>query len=301
MRGLMTRRLRMSTESRLGISGTVLPPASSGIAPATGDRTVIGGPLRILVVDDNQINREVAAGILQRAGHVVTVAGDGGQAVQLVSDQDLDLVLMDVQMPTVDGLTATRRIRALSGPRGRIPVIALTAHASERSRRDCIAAGMDGFLTKPLRLKALFTEIAAAIATRRTPADPIATEAGDEMPATGSSETKGAAPNPGDDLLDREQIAMMEDALGVDDWRVSLGGFADAARGELRRLTVAIENGDDYKRPAHTLKGMAWNVGARRLGEMALALETHMIADERAHLAGMYQVLDLTLRAMGLP
>ena len=120
-------------------------------------------PLRVLAVDDNGINREILRKMLERAGHTVDVAEDGQQAVEMTRDTRFDVVLMDVQMPTMDGLTATRLIRALPPPANRVPVVALTAHASGSSRPECLAAGMDGFAAKPLRPAQLFGEIAAVV------------------------------------------------------------------------------------------------------------------------------------------
>ncbi|MEI6558936.1 MAG: response regulator [Rhodospirillaceae bacterium] len=119
--------------------------------------------LAVLAVDDNEINRDVVRGILERAGYTVTLATNGGEALKLVEAQPFDLVLMDLQMPEMDGLTATRLIRALPAPKGLVPVIAVTAHGSDAARHDCLASGMNGFVAKPLRPTTLFTEIARVL------------------------------------------------------------------------------------------------------------------------------------------
>ncbi|MFC5312576.1 PAS domain S-box protein [Azospirillum rugosum] len=119
--------------------------------------------LRILAVDDNPVNRNVVEAMLVRQGHAVTLAGNGLEAVDAVMRQGFDVVLMDVQMPEMDGLTATRRIRQLPGPQSRTPVVALTAHASESAWKECAQAGMNAFATKPIRLPQLFAAISTAV------------------------------------------------------------------------------------------------------------------------------------------
>ncbi|MFC5569014.1 PAS domain S-box protein [Lysobacter yangpyeongensis] len=105
--------------------------------------------VRVLLVEDNEFNQEVARAILGDAGLVVDVAGDGEQAVRLVEDRYYDIVLMDIQMPVMDGLTATREIR-LFKPRERLPILAMTANVMQEERQGCLAAGMDDFIAKPI-------------------------------------------------------------------------------------------------------------------------------------------------------
>jgi CheY-like chemotaxis protein/nitrogen-specific signal transduction histidine kinase len=120
-------------------------------------------PRRVLVVDDNPVNLRLAAILLERAGHGVRTATSGREAVQLVEDDEFDVVLMDMQMPEVDGLEATRRIRALGDTqRAAVPILAVTANAFEGDAKRCLAAGMDGFLTKPIDGAALVRAVARA-------------------------------------------------------------------------------------------------------------------------------------------
>jgi CheY-like chemotaxis protein len=111
------------------------------------------GPcLRILVAEDNPVNRAVAAGILEKQGHVLVHAATGREAVEAFSDGSFDLILMDVQMPEMDGFEATRRIRELEKETGgHIPISAMTAYAMAGDRERCLAAGMDDYVSKPLR------------------------------------------------------------------------------------------------------------------------------------------------------
>ena len=104
---------------------------------------------RILLADDNKVNQMVARSLLEKRGHRVTVAENGREAVMAVREEAFDLVLMDIEMPVLDGISATEEIRELSEG-GAVPILALTAHATEEQRRRCTEAGMDGFLSTPI-------------------------------------------------------------------------------------------------------------------------------------------------------
>jgi len=110
---------------------------------------------RILVVEDNAVNQQVAVGLLRKLGHAVDVAGDGAEAVNAVRTLPYDLVLMDVQMPGMDGLAATRAIRALGTPAARVPIIAMTANAMRGDDQMCLESGMDGYISKPVNRQKL--------------------------------------------------------------------------------------------------------------------------------------------------
>jgi CheY-like chemotaxis protein len=117
--------------------------------------------LTILVADDNAINQRLAHIVLTQAGHDVLLASDGAEAVHLSANRAVDLVLMDLSMPKLDGFAATAAIRARETTAARrLPIIALTAHSLEEERDNCLAAGMDGFLVKPLQPDAIAAVIA---------------------------------------------------------------------------------------------------------------------------------------------
>ncbi len=124
-------------------------PASPDHPPARGAASPDRGALDVLVVDDVAMNRDIALGMLQAAGHVVALAENGAEAVAAAAAADFDVILMDVRMPGMDGLEATRRIRALAGPRGAVPIVALTAQAFLEQVAECRDAGMDDHLVKP--------------------------------------------------------------------------------------------------------------------------------------------------------
>jgi len=137
----------------------------AGLDPGTGNEN--GSPtawrpvmLRVLLAEDNAVNQLLARSLLEQCGHMVSVAADGREAVDLLERQTFDLVLMDVQMPRMDGFEATAAIRAKEEGTGvHVPIIALTAHAMAGDKERCLEAGMDGYVTKPLRRKALFATI----------------------------------------------------------------------------------------------------------------------------------------------
>ncbi|HEV3416415.1 MAG TPA: response regulator [Pirellulales bacterium] len=130
-----------------------------------GDQSDSDRPLRILLVEDGAINREVALGLLELKGHQVQVAENGLEALAVLESQSFDVVLMDLEMPEMDGMEASKAIRGKEAVKGgRVPIIAMTAHAIHGYREQCLAAGMDGYVTKPIWPEELFAALDAAIA-----------------------------------------------------------------------------------------------------------------------------------------
>jgi len=118
--------------------------------------------LRILLAEDNLVNRALAQRLLQKRGHTVEIAGDGNEVLEKVKSGTFDLVLMDVEMPVINGFEATAAIRDGEKTTGsHLPIIAMTAHALKGDRERCLAAGMDGYVAKPIRVEELFKEIAS--------------------------------------------------------------------------------------------------------------------------------------------
>ena len=136
-----------------------LPPAPAVIDGATLRAPELR-PLRVLVVEDNQVNQLLATVLLGKAGHRVDVAGNGLEALDAVGGRPYDVVLMDIQMPEMDGIEATKRIRAMPGSVGRLPIIAMTANAMKGDRERLLAAGMNDYVSKPIDKSQLFQAIA---------------------------------------------------------------------------------------------------------------------------------------------
>jgi CheY-like chemotaxis protein len=123
--------------------------------------------LRVLLAEDNAVNQKLASRLLERRGHTVAVASNGRQALEMLDKQSFDLVVLDVSMPEMDGFEAAAAIRAREKTSGaRIPILAMTAHAMKGDREKCLAAGMDGYVAKPVRAAQLFAAIASVTAVR---------------------------------------------------------------------------------------------------------------------------------------
>jgi two-component system, sensor histidine kinase and response regulator len=142
-------------------------PRRQATEPATGPPRSPGEQLHILLAEDNRVNQTVASRMLERMGHSVVVANHGLEALALLANQTFDLVLMDVQMPEMDGLTATRNIREGEKRTGaHLPIIAMTAHAMKGDREHCLEAGVDDYVPKPVNARALMDSIAAVMGAR---------------------------------------------------------------------------------------------------------------------------------------
>ncbi len=146
----------VSSLSAMGINSD-LPE----LVPQTTSPTGSLSELQILLAEDNVVNQKLAIGILEKLGHRVTVANNGSEALEQLEQHHFDLVLMDVQMPEMDGLAATRELRRREAPaKTHVPVVAMTAHAMKGDRERCLASGMDDYLCKPIRLKDVSQKLA---------------------------------------------------------------------------------------------------------------------------------------------
>jgi two-component system, sensor histidine kinase and response regulator len=143
------------------------PPSDT----ASAAQRAVSRPLSVLLVEDSLVNRKLASAVLTKQGHRVTVAGDGREAVEAVARQQFDLVLMDIQMPEMDGLQATRAIRRAEQSTGQhVPIIALTAHALKGDQEVCLKAGMDGYVSKPVTARQLRQAIEEVLGKSQNPA-----------------------------------------------------------------------------------------------------------------------------------
>ena len=150
----------------------LLEALASHEAPAVAE-VASTRPLRVLLAEDNAVNRTVATHMLAKRGHTVVAAGNGLEAIAAVGRERFDVILMDVQMPEMDGYEATAAIRRLQAVRDEhTPIIALTAHAMIGDRERCLLAGMDEYVSKPLSADALFSKIAQVTGGAVRPSSP---------------------------------------------------------------------------------------------------------------------------------
>jgi PAS domain S-box-containing protein len=238
-------RFRFTVRCRAG--AVPMPIAAPAEAP-TAVR-----PLDILVAEDNRVNQMLIAALLEKFGHRATLVGDGEQAVAALARGRFDLVLMDVQMPKLDGVGATKAIRALDGTAARTPVIALTANALSGQRESYIAAGMDDYLSKPIQPTAL-----AAMLGRWA---------------------NGGAP-----LIADNPLAHLAGRIPPQQMRALIEAYAEDAEARLERL-VGLDAADleTMRQVAHDIAGSLGNVGAQRVVDVARRLEA---ACREADIAG---------------
>jgi CheY-like chemotaxis protein len=239
---------------------------------------------RILLVEDNDINQQVAREILEQIGLEVSIANNGQEAVEAVKTTRYDAILMDVQMPVMDGLEATRHIRAWEGSEakptaeaaGRLPIIAMTAHAMTGDCEKSLAAGMNDHVTKPIDPDELFHAlvkwIRPQLVSTKTPSTPAARI--DKGPGESSLPER----LPGLDLTDGLRRLGGNHKLYTQILRKFHAGYARTDR-DIQRLMVDGKD-EEALRMAHTLKGLAGNIGAAELQTAAAALEACMKGHE---------------------
>ena len=243
----------------------------------------------MLLVDDNAVNRMVAGRMLAKLGAACGEADGGFEAIQRYQENSWDLVLMDIQMPGMDGYEATREIRRLEEGTGRhVPIVALTAHALPEDRDRCLAAGMDEYLTKPVRSNDL---------------ERVITQFAPDRKAEEDAAVMTTAPN---DNLPLELDRLNEICGGdLEFERELLDEFFKNAPNLLTQVSAAIDtqNQADGQRAAHTLKGSAASIGAGPLSLAAreieqvfragqLAAAAPLVADARARLAELERFIE---------
>ncbi len=217
--------------------------------------------MEILVAEDNSVNQRLAARLLEREGHSVTIAGSGQEAVDLFEQRPFDLILMDVQMPGLDGLQATARIREKERASGRrVPIVAMTAQAAESDRLRCLESGMDAYVTKPVHVPALLKMIESVGA------------GGNSMNTESSAE--GAQVEAQLRQLD-ESLALSRVGGDVDLLKEVIGLFLDDYPGTFEKIKSAVSASDAtaLEHHAHSLKGSVSTFGAGRAFEAAFELE----------------------------
>ena len=209
---------------------------------------------RLLLAEDNTANQMVARLMLREAGYQIDIVGNGLEALEAVTNRPYDLVLMDAAMPEMDGLEATRRIRALAGPRADIPIIATTANAMSGDREACLAAGMTGYLAKPFSKARLVAAVRGALAP-------------DDRPTSLRRDDPG--------LIDREALYGLARDIDASVLDEIIECFIDDAEGRVARIVTAAEHADiaTLEHESHALSSSCATFGAKRVGKLAEAIE----------------------------
>jgi two-component system sensor histidine kinase/response regulator len=240
--------------------------------------------MKILLAEDNAVNRALARKLLEKQGHTVVIAENGRQALDTLDRETVDLVLMDVQMPELDGLEATRAIREKEKVSGaHLPIIALTAHAMKGDRERCLDAGADDYLTKPIHtpdLHAAISRIQGA-KTAKLPASPASepiSTAGSFDPAAALQRVEG----------DRE---LLEEIARI---------FAEECPKMLAEIRGALAGSDAplLERLAHTLKGSSSNLGALALPHSAAALEQMAHAGDFRGAGAQFKIVEKDVESL---
>jgi CheY-like chemotaxis protein len=231
---------------------------------------------QVLLVEDNELNQEVAMGLLEPAHMSIDLAENGQVAVRMVAERDYDLVLMDMQMPVMDGIAATKAIR--SNPHFRtLPIIAMTANAMDVDREMCREAGMNDHLSKPIDPDAMFATLMKWTKPRR--AEPSEPPAKKVEPAS-SQNLSGLPEIEGIDVKD----GLKRVGGNVQLYRGLLVKFAAKNNDTGLQVTAALHSGDREvaQRIAHTVKGVAGNIGIKRVHFVAEKLEKAIREDDSA-------------------
>jgi PAS domain S-box-containing protein len=234
-------------------------PAASrqDVASAAGEAKSM--KLRILLAEDNPVNQRVALHILQKAEHFVLAVGNGREAVDALAREEFDIVLMDVQMPEMDGFEATNVIRTKELITGRhIPIVAMTAHAMQGDRERCLEGGMDEYVAKPVRAAELLRVIQKF--APKSIAAPVP-----DASATATGEPAVFARQAALDRFDGEE-QLLEEVIEL---------FVSDVPNRMAEIRISLELGDPKRlqSAAHSLKGAAGYVGAERVAALALKLE----------------------------
>ena len=211
---------------------------------------------RILVVEDNDVNCHVVVKMLAKLGYQAETCSDGSQAITAMKQSDYGLVLMDCQMPVMDGYEACRNIRRLDGPEAAVPIVALTASAMPGDREKCLAAGMNDYLAKPLRIHDLAETVARW------------------LPASTPKAAPGMEPGGHTRSLLPARLHELRDLLG-DDLPRLIDTYLEDTRRRIDELSDALRRGDmaGLRRCAHALKSSSGNIGAAALAALAARLE----------------------------
>ena len=258
-----------------------------------GDATTrVGRPLQILVAEDHPVNRQYIATLLDTLGHFSHFALDGKEAVQAASTMSFDLILMDVHMPQLDGIGATRAIRALHDvARSTVPIVAMTADAFDETRQRCLVAGMNDFLTKPVSPQKLGTVLRQLFGSRPP--------AGTSPPPRATAEPPPPRPAIQHDpvpLLDEAAVASALTTMSRAELGSMMRALLDQGPATVQHMRAAVRDGQplELRVNAHAAKGAALNLGFTALAQTAQSLQegaAHLPAHEVARLVQRYEDL----------
>ena len=252
-------------------------------------------PRRILLTEDNRVNQQLAMRLLEKRGHTVVLASTGREALEAIDRQPFDVVLMDVQMPEMDGFEATAAIRQREQETGRhVPIIAMTAHAMKGDRERCLAAGMDGYVSKPLQPAELFAVIERLTATAgASVAGPV------ESPLVVASDSgDAAAPTVTEDFDKGRALDCVEGDTEL--LNVLAEAFIEESVDLVRRIHAAIAERDTraLNLAAHTMKGASLSLGATAVASAAQRLEDSSAAGDWALAAKTAAELEQSLERL---
>ncbi|MHC2071032.1 response regulator [Bremerella sp. T1] len=240
-------------------------------------------PANILLAEDNLVNQRLASLLLEKCGHTVRVVGDGKQAIDAWQSEEFDLILMDVQMPIMDGFAATAEIRRQQHERGRkTPIVAMTAHAMKGDRERCLEAGMDDYVTKPINANVLYEVIDRVIANKDVVAEVVPVESVSEMVEEIALEEPVVVAEPETaepvELKLVDYPAALANVGGDHDLLVTLiGVFLEDSQRLLGDMQDALASSDGPKlqRSAHSMKGSFGYFAAEKGIEAAKRMEDH--------------------------
>lgn len=259
----------------------VAPPAAAAPRLA-GDATQPLGSLQVLVAEDHPVNRQYLAALLESLGHHAHFVGDGRAAVRAAAERRFDLVLMDLHMPEMDGIAATRAVRAMPDQAAAtMPIVALTADAFQATRQRCLDAGMNDFLTKPVSPQDLATALRRLFGHDSAQAAPPTVEAPATLPPA---------------LVDEAALGKLLQGLPAERVAGLVEAYLQQAGDTAERMRQAVREGRplELRALAHATRGAALNLGLAALAQTAQALHegaAHLPAHEVAHLVQRFEQL----------
>jgi CheY-like chemotaxis protein/HPt (histidine-containing phosphotransfer) domain-containing protein len=297
---------RTVTESLAGMK--VAPAKTTGDGQRLDTSLAARFPLRVLLTDDNLINQKVASRLLQQLGYRADIAKNGLEAIQALERQAYDLVFMDVQMPVLDGLEATRQIRQKQGEpaphahfKRRIGIVAMTANAMQGDRDKCIAAGMDDYIPKPVRpemLQAVIERLAPAILGAGATPTTAAPEASRVVPPNAApaaaAPSRGIRPSPEDDGRAKTppvDIERLNEFSGgnAESFQELVSLYISQTSEQIQNMQSALNAGDLVRvaRLAHSCAGASSTCGMVVIAPLLRKVETTANAQDLAPLAGL--------------